>query len=451
MRHRIIHKKLMFSIIFFLLAIFQVIKITSPYNAGVIMAEASESKVKINKKKITLAIDKKITVQLQRANTKRKIMWSSSNNKVAVVKKRSKGKATIIAKKAGKAVITARYGGNKYNVKVTVRNPSLNKKTITLNVGKKTTLQLKNIAAFKKVTWSSGDNNIALVKKGKNGKATIFAKKKGVTKITAFYNGKKYKCNITVRASSNSNKPTTKNITVKGVTFDLSNFPLEVEVGKHMECLSVKPLTTIDPEDITYKIADGNAQLLCDDSVSNLTEKSQFPDIYVVGKYYVSEWKNRIAYINASYEPNMYLQYRVEIYSQLKPGSFPVSVYYKGNLIRTCKVNVTTTGNVAVQNQNFYERVLKRAAWTDDMTIVDKLNAICEVIRQDYTYEEARCNEGALAVLYAARDLGLKAWYDFEDTGNVQFFQDGSASNGGHVRTMVEINGKILMFEAQGH
>lgn len=51
------------------------------------------------------------------------------------------------------------------------------------------------------------------------------------------------------------------------------------------------------------------------------------------------------------------------------------------------------------------------------MTAIDKLNAVGMVIRRDYTYEEAMCNEGALVALYAARDLGLKAWYDFANTG----------------------------------
>ena len=49
-----------------------------------------------------------------------------------------------------------------------------------------------------------------------------------------------------------------------------------------------------------------------------------------------------MAYIDVSYDPGMYLKYRVEIYNQLKTGTFPVSVYYKNTLIRTCKVIVVS-------------------------------------------------------------------------------------------------------------
>lgn len=93
-----------------------------------------------------------------------------------------------------------------------------------------------------------------------------------------------------------------------------------------MECLSVIPKSTIKPTDITYKIADGKAQQLCSSETPNLHLSS---GTEYESDYYVSDWKHMIAYIKTSYEPGMYFEHRVEIYNQLKTGTFPVSVYYK--------------------------------------------------------------------------------------------------------------------------
>ena len=80
-----------------------------PFIKGtVITAEAASKKVSLSKKKLSLAIAGKTTVQLRNINTKRKITWSSSNKKIASVKKQADGKAVVTGNKAGKAVITAK-------------------------------------------------------------------------------------------------------------------------------------------------------------------------------------------------------------------------------------------------------------------------------------------------------------------------------------------------------
>lgn len=63
-------------------------------------------------------------------------------------------------------------------------------------------------------------------------------------------------------------------------------------------------METINPLDITYKIANNNVQLICDGSVPNLTDKASNPGMYLNGMYYVPNWANRMAFIQASYEPN---------------------------------------------------------------------------------------------------------------------------------------------------
>ncbi len=75
----------------------------------------AKTKVKLNKTKVTLQVGK--TVQLKLKGTGKKVTWTSSNKKVAVVTK----KGRVTAKKAGKATITARAGKKKYKCRLTVK------------------------------------------------------------------------------------------------------------------------------------------------------------------------------------------------------------------------------------------------------------------------------------------------------------------------------------------
>ncbi len=73
------------------------------------------------------------------------------------------------------------------------KKPVLSNKQLTLKVGAKKQLRLKN-AKQKKVTWKSKNKSVASVKKG-----LIKAKKKGNCRIIATYNKKKYFCKVTVK------------------------------------------------------------------------------------------------------------------------------------------------------------------------------------------------------------------------------------------------------------
>lgn len=70
--------------------------------------------ITISKKKVTIRKDS--TVQLKIFGTERKVKWTSSNKKIAVINQ--KGKVT--AKKKGKATITAKVGEEICTCKVTV-------------------------------------------------------------------------------------------------------------------------------------------------------------------------------------------------------------------------------------------------------------------------------------------------------------------------------------------
>ena len=81
-------------------------------------------------------------------------------------------------------------------------SPKLNKTKITLKVGKKYTLKLKNNK--KKVTWSSSRKKVAAVSR----KGVVTAKKAGTATIKAKAGGKTYKCKVTVKKAA---KKTSKN------------------------------------------------------------------------------------------------------------------------------------------------------------------------------------------------------------------------------------------------
>ena len=80
--------------------------------------------------------------------------------------------------------------------------PKLSKKNLSMTVGQKKTITVKNFK--KKVTWKSSRTSVAKLSAVKKTSVKVIAKKKGKAKVTAsFKNGaKKVKltCKITVRA-----------------------------------------------------------------------------------------------------------------------------------------------------------------------------------------------------------------------------------------------------------
>lgn len=87
--------------------------------------------------------------------------------------------------------------------------PKLNKKKITIKVGKTKKLKIKNLKG-KKVKWKTSNKSVVKIKKTK--KKTVVqlkGKKAGTATITAKVGKKKYKCKVTVKATrknNNSNK-----------------------------------------------------------------------------------------------------------------------------------------------------------------------------------------------------------------------------------------------------
>ena len=162
--------------------------------------------VSLNKTSLTLEVGKSYTlvVTVSPSNaTDKSITWSSTNSSVASV---SGGKVT--AKSEGTTKITAEaHNGKTATCTVTVNEPvpevvevtsvSLNKTSLTLEIGESETLTatvLPSNATDKSVTWTSSAQSVATVANG-----TVTAVGSGTATITATTsNGKTATCTVTV-------------------------------------------------------------------------------------------------------------------------------------------------------------------------------------------------------------------------------------------------------------
>lgn len=111
-------------------------------------------------------------------------------------------------------MVLALVGGNGITVSAKAKkNPKMSASKITMTVGQKKTLKLKNYSKIsnkniKKVKWKSSNKKVVTVKaSGKyRQQGKITAKKAGKSTISLKYNGKTYKCKVTI-------KPVEKKIT----------------------------------------------------------------------------------------------------------------------------------------------------------------------------------------------------------------------------------------------
>ena len=163
-------------------------------------ATAKSGKVAVTVPKTTLCVgDSKnnstpITVKYKNKKVTSGIKYSTSNKKIATVKK---GK--IIASKKGTATISVKYKNKTCRFKVTVKNASLNlsQKSLSLKKGKTYTFKAyanKTKLKATSVKWTTSNRKIVSV--NKNG--TIKALKNGKSVITAKTSFGTAKCRVTV-------------------------------------------------------------------------------------------------------------------------------------------------------------------------------------------------------------------------------------------------------------
>ncbi len=102
--------------------------------------------------------------------------------------------------KTAAVTMTAVIVVTSFPVKAVAADIRLNKTKLTLSVGQKKTLTVKNVNQSKKITWSSSNKKIATVSK----KGVVTAKSAGNATVTAKVSGKKLKCTIKVNKKSSA-------------------------------------------------------------------------------------------------------------------------------------------------------------------------------------------------------------------------------------------------------
>ena len=190
-------------------------KVATVNSTGVVTAKAKGTAVitvscgkysatcKITVKNPSLTLNKKSTTLYKGTRTTlkasvkgvdaSKVTFTSNNTKVVVVNKTT---GRIVAKAAGKAVITVKCGSLKTSCTVTVKNPTLKlaKTSASIKVGKKTTIKPKATPSGT-IKYTSSNKKIATV----SSKGVVTGKKKGTAKITVTCNGVSKTFKVTVK------------------------------------------------------------------------------------------------------------------------------------------------------------------------------------------------------------------------------------------------------------
>lgn len=137
------------------------------------------SKPKLSKKSTNIVIGQKKTIKVKNVPKGAKVTYKSNNKKIATVTK--KGRVKGINSGKTKITVTVKNGKKtiKLNYKVNVKKPSISKGKISLTVGEKTKLSIKNKPKSAKYIWSSNNKNVVMVDKNGN----IIAKSKGTATI----------------------------------------------------------------------------------------------------------------------------------------------------------------------------------------------------------------------------------------------------------------------------
>ena len=134
----------------------------------------------------------------------------------------------------------------------------LNKKSVSLNVGKTYTLKAKGTKG--KITWTSSNKSVATV----SSKGVVKAKKKGTAVITAKYGKKKLACKVTVKQPVKSIKLNKTSATLKkgkSLTLKATISPSSANSKTVTWTSSNKEVATVTSKGVVKAVGNGTATI----------------------------------------------------------------------------------------------------------------------------------------------------------------------------------------------
>lgn len=180
--------------------------ITAVSNGVTLSCKVTVTNPKLNLTKLNVYVGFKVKLTVSGGTGK--ITWKTSNSKIATVDT----SGNIKGVKAGTATISAIRNGITMKCTVTVKNPELKNKSITIRMYSTQALVLNGVKETKKIKWTSSNSKVVKV----STTGIITPVKPGSATITATYNKKKYTCKVVVKSSSIKLNKTNLNFAVKG-------------------------------------------------------------------------------------------------------------------------------------------------------------------------------------------------------------------------------------------
>ena len=260
-------------------------------------------------------------------------------------------------------------------------------------------------AANKSITWSSSNSSVVTV----NANGTVTAVANGTADITATAadgSGVSAKCNVTVKVPNN-----VRNITLEGGKGNT--------IGPDID-----DFDSIDFKKVTFEI------------------KNPTKSIGVLG-------------FNAT-------RYAAGVTVEgLTRGVATILAKYNGNILLTYNITVTSDWQEYLGYCSWRKSV-ESQIWTDNMSLVDKLNAAQNYIKTHFKYKN-----GAPQYIYAysegiadcftashffgdfAKDAGAQVKYVSSHTGQMYDYIADAVSDGGHVFNRVLLDGQWVNYDAQ--
>ena len=359
--------------------------------------------------------------------TNKTLKWSSSNS--SVVKVDQNGLVTAVGD--GIAYITAKATDGsmaeesaKFSVdtsgnpippaKIYIDNIILSPKNLTLTSKGQTAKISADVvptyATDRTVTWSSENTAIATVDQS----GTVTAVSNGTTEIYADANDGsciRAVCNVTV----NIPEPPKENVETVKLEGEKS-----MRVGPDID-----EFTDIDFKKVTFEFSDG------------------FENNFEIAGFDATRYAASVT-IQA-----------------LRKGSGTVVAKYEGKVIK--KYNVVATSDWAEYlGYVSWRKSVESQIWKSNMTLTEKLDAVKDYIKTNFTYKNgapiavysyqlklADCITASEYMGDFAKDLGCQVRYVSTRTGTYHEYLADATSDGGHTFTAILINGTWVSYDAQ--